>query len=330
VLNVLGLPGITDTNTLARVMNAAYAPGLTVDGSAADWSGLASSILYMDTSPNSTLPGQNLGVDIRYAWDSANLYVMVSENTSLVVATNAAEASNAANYQAGPWSFDTAAFWIDLKNTCGLTFNGVKVAKDNADFQPWFGLSSSGSSDVFYARANNGTTMDLAGLASAKARTSGTFAAHNRKVEIAISWADVTAAVATSQQPGGNLAANVAAGLTLGIEPLLILNYWDGQSFIGAGNKWNPPSGSDTNSVDVQLIALTAPPSLTAKIEAGQVVLRWQAAALNYKLWSTAALGASASWSAVPTAPVADPSNPGYVKVSLSASGAAKFFRLKQ
>ncbi len=330
LLNVTGVTGPTDTNTLARVMNAAYAPGLNVDGSGSDWAGLASSTLYMDTSANNVLPGQNLGVNIRYAWDHTNLYVLVAENTNSCFATNAVEAPDAGTYQLNPWSFDGIGFWLDLKNTCGLTLNGIKIAKDNADFQPWFGLSSSDLANLFYARANNTATMDLVGLATAKAAASGTFAAHNRKLELAIAWADVATAVATNQQPGGNIASAVAAGLKLGIEPLLILNFWDGQSFIGAGNKWNPPTGADTNSVDVQLISITTPPTLTVRLEAGQAVLRWPAAALNYSLWHSSVLGTGASWAVVETTPVADLANPGMLKVSLPASAAAQFYRLKQ
>ena len=330
LLNVTGVTGPTVTNTLARVMNAAYAPGLSINGSGSGWNNLASSTLYMDTSPNSSLPGQNLGVNIRYAWDHTNLYVLVAENTNSCVATNAVEAPDAGTYQANPWSFDGIGFWMDLKNTCGLTFNGVTVVKANADLQPWFGFSSSDLANLFYARANNTTAMDLTGLANAKAATSGTFAAHNRKLEIAIAWADIAAAVATNQQPGGSIVSNIAAGFKLGIEPLLVLNYWEGQSFIGAGNKWDPPSGADTNSVDVQLISLTTPPALTVRLEGGQAVLRWPAAALNYSLWHSSTLGTGASWAAVGTTPVVDPANPGMLKVSLPASAAAQFYRLKQ
>jgi hypothetical protein len=320
----------SSTNTLAQVMNAAYAPGLHIDGTGSTWNGLASSKLYMDTTPNSTLPNNNLGANIRYAWDYTNLFILVAENTDVVTSTNQVEAPDAASYQAGPWSFDGIAFFVDLANTCGLTNHGVKISKGNADFQPWFGFSSSDLTTLLFARANNTTTMDLAGLANAKVFTSGNFAAHNRKIEVAIAWADMAADVATSQQPGGSIAAAVAPGLKIGCEPLLVNNFWDGQSFIGVGNQWNPPSGADANSVDVQLVSLTAPPSLTVRLESGQIVLRWPAAALNYALWSSPALGTTASWTKVGTAPAADPGNPGMLKVSLPSSGSSQYFRLKQ
>jgi autotransporter-associated beta strand protein len=324
------MAGNSSTNTLARVMNAAYAPGLHVDGTGSVWTGLASSTLYMDTTPNSTLPNNNLGVNIRYAWDYTNLFILVAENTNVVTSTNQVEAPDEDSYLAGPWSFDTIAFWVDLKNTCGLISHGVQIAKANADFQPWFGFNSAGVPGLLYARANNTTTIDTNGLAHAKVFTSGNFAAHNRKVEVAIAWADIAADVDPSQQPGGSIAAAVAPGLKIGSEPLLVNNYWDGQSFIGAGNKWNPPSGADTNSVDVQLISLTAPPSLTVQLESGQVVLRWPAAALNYTLWSSPVLGVGASWTQVGTAPAADPGNPALLKVSLPPSGSGQYYRLKQ
>jgi len=320
----------SSTNSLARVMNAAYAPGLPVDGTGSAWATLASSTLYMDTSANSTLPDNNLGANIRYAWDYTNLYILVAENTSLVTSTNEVEAPDEDSYEAGPWSFDGAGFWVDLSNTCGLTNHGVEIVKANADFQPWFGFSSASVPGLEFARANNSTTMDMAGLANARVFTSGTFAAHNRKIEAAIEWADIASDVATNQQPGGNIAAALAPGLKIGCEPLLINNYWNGQSFIGAGNQWNPPSGADTNSVDIQFISLTTPPTLTVHIESGQAVVRWTSAALNYSLWQSPALGTGASWTAVGTAPVADTANPGMLKVSLPDSASARFYRLKQ
>jgi hypothetical protein len=326
-LNVLGLPGYSNTNSYARVINAAYAPGLTIDGTGSAWTGLASSTLYMDTSANSTA-GENLGVSIRYAWDYTNLYILVAENTRLYTETNVSETPDQPTYQANPWDFDGIAFFMDLNNTCGLTFNGITVSKPNGDFEPWFGFSSAGLDDIYYARANDTTTEDLAGLTHALNFTSGNAVNHNRKIEAAIAWADIAADVATNVQPGGNIASNLAAGLKIGIEPLLVCSNYNGQSFIGAGNKYNPPSGADTNSVDVQLISLTTPPSLTADSESGQVVVRWPAAALGYSLYSSPALGSSAVWTRVSTQPVADGSHPGKLKVAVSPSG-AKFYVLK-
>jgi autotransporter-associated beta strand protein len=316
------------TNSLAQVLNAAYAPGLPVDGTGAAWAKLASSTLYMDTKANSVITNSYLGVNIRYAWDYTNLFILVVENTNWVVSTNEQEAPDASTYQANPWSFDGIAFFVDLNNTCGLTNHGVEIVKNNGDFQPWFGFSSASVPDLYYARANDSTTEDLAGLANAKVFTSGTYAAHNRKIEVAIFWADVAADVATNAQPGGNLAAKVAPGLKLGSEPLLINNYYNGQSFIGAGNEWNPPSGADTNSVDVQLVSLTTPPSLTVLLENGKTVVRWPSAALGYYLYSSPTLGSNAVWTTVGTAPVADSSNPGMLKVTATPTSSMLFYRL--
>ena len=51
------------------------------------------------------------------------------------------------------------------------------MKKINADFQPWFGFSSSGQTDLIFARVNDTTAMDLGGLANAGSRPVGTFAA---------------------------------------------------------------------------------------------------------------------------------------------------------
>lgn len=193
---------ITNYNTSAQVIKAAYAPGLSVDGSGAAWAHLASSTLYMDTSVGSLLVNNYLGVDIRYAWDYTNLYILVAENTNHFTSAMAQEAPDQASFQSTFYLYDCIAFWIDLSNTCGLTNNGVQIVKDNADFQPWFGFSSAGVPNLSYARANNSANEDEAGLANARVFTSGTFDAHNRKIEAAIHWADVAADVASTNQPG--------------------------------------------------------------------------------------------------------------------------------
>ena len=288
--------GATDTNFLGQVLNAAYAPGLAVNGTGDAWSNLASSTLYMDTSANNTSgvnPG-NLGVDIRYAWDYTNLYILVAEDTNFVTPVLDIEAPSESAYLSGAYLCDTIAFWVNLTTTCGNTYDGVTVVKANADFQPWFGFSSSNLS-LFWGRANDSTATDLAGLAHARIFTSGNFAAHNRKIEAAIVWADIAADVAATMQPGGNIASNLAPGLEFESEPLLIYDNYNSQSFIGAGNVFNVPSGADINSVNVQLgptgLAVTSGfPTNTpsAFVAAGQFHLNLTGTAgSSFRLWST-------------------------------------------
>jgi hypothetical protein len=278
-------------------LNAAYAPGLAVDGTGHAWSGLNSDTLYMDTSANNTISTNgNLGVDIRYAWDYTNLYILVAEDTNLVIPLVETEAPSETAY--GPsgacWEYDSVAFWINLTTTCGNTYDGVTIVKDNSDFEPWFGFSSDGLS-LFWGRANDLGAWDVAGLTHARMFTSGDFAAHNRKVEVAIVWADLAADVSPTLQPGGNIASNLAPGLQFESEPFLLYNSWQSQSFIGAGNIGDPPSGSDVNSVNVQLgptglpvtsgFPTNTPPAFVA---AGQLHLNLMGTAgSNFRLWST-------------------------------------------
>ena len=327
---------LTVTPSLAQVLNAPYAPGLPVDANPTHWNGLGATPVYMDTTgmTNGTpRPPGNLGVTMQYAWDYTNLYILVRENTNHVTAGSQQEAPDEPTYQANPWSFDTIAFWMDLENTCGTTINGSLVAKGNADFQPWFGFSSLDLTNLFYARANNSGNMDLAGLANARIATSGDFNDHNRVIEVAIAWADVAADVATSVQPGGNLVAAVKPGYKFGSEPLLIYNNYNVQCFMGGtnnpSNPWNPPSGVDIYSVDVQLV-MSAPPTLQATLEGGQMVIRWPVAAAGYSLYTSPALGTEANWTQVTSPiPVVDPNDSTKMKWTATVTGTKAFYRLQ-
>jgi hypothetical protein len=325
---------LTVTPSLAKVLDAPYAPGLPVDGNPAHWSGLGATPVYMDTSElNAYRPG-NLGLTIQYAWDYTNFYVLVREDTNLVTTASKQEAPDEPTYQANPWSFDTIALWIDLENTAGTTDNGALVVKGNADFQPWFGFSSQGLTDLFYGRANESGNLDLSGLAHARIATSGNFSDHNRVIEAAISWADVAADVATSLQPGGNLVAAVKPGYKFGSEPLEIYNDYNSQCFLGGTNNpvnpWNPPSGVDSNSVDVLLMPPVSP-VLSVQLESGQVVVRWPVSASSFNLYTSPRLGSGAAWTRVTSpAPVVDPNDPNKMQwVTPVAGGTRAFYRLQ-
>ena len=92
----------------AEVVDAAFASALTVDGNAADWANLSSGVVTMDTS----IRGANgtLAVDIRYAWDDTNMYILVQENSNGALSTNAQEAANGDAYLKEFWLFDCIAF----------------------------------------------------------------------------------------------------------------------------------------------------------------------------------------------------------------------------
>ena len=258
---------ISDPNSLAQetrqnragLIDAAYAPSLAIDGDPADWSALISGTLSMDTQGRGS--NGTLAVDIQYAWNYTNLFILVRENPNRITATTnnqpsllAQEATDADSYQAQPWNFDSIAFWIDCDNNAGTLEAGSVVVENNADFQPWFGFSSSGGSDLTFARVNNTDIKDLNGLLNAAIATGGSFANRDRVIEIALNWEDIAYTVAWDRQPNEDLLTAIAPGLTLGCEPLLVCNDFNAQAFIGP-DPWNPGSGRDEYSRDIRLVS---------------------------------------------------------------------------
>jgi len=149
--------------------------------------------------------------------------VLVRENTNNITATTnnmpslqAQEAPNAEAYQNGAWFFDSIGFWFDLDNNAGTVEDGAMVVENNADYQPWFGFSSSGRTDLIYGRLNDSSTMNLDGLQNARIATGGTFTSHDRVIEIALPWADLAATVDVARQPGGDLVKAIKPGYTSG------------------------------------------------------------------------------------------------------------------
>jgi hypothetical protein len=232
-----GVLGLTDNAVTVPVSQAT----ITVDGNASDWASLASGVMSLNTGGRGTLT-----CNVRFAWNSSYLYLLAQESSTDTTQT---EAANGTVYEAtGPWSFDTVAFFMDLDNSN----DNEQAARD---FNPWFGFSSAGRTDLRTARIN-----DLAALSStlpfagASVATAGTFAGHNRTIEARISWADLASTVNTARQPGGNLLTAVAAGYRFGCEPCLVDDIYDRQSFIG-GSQYTIPSGVDANSRDLILQA---------------------------------------------------------------------------
>lgn len=276
---------------------AGYGTGLRVDGLTEDWSGLSSGVVSLNTQGRGT--NGTLAVDIRYAWDPTNLFVLVQENPSQYQATRAQEGTGASDYQTQPWLRDTIAFWLDLDNNGGgRTAAGGVIFENNADFQPWFGFSSAGRNDLVYARQNDSGTLNLGGVANAKVATSGTFTEHNRTIEIAMKWADIAGSVDSARQPGGDVSAAVRPGFVFGSEPLLISVDYNGQAFIGP-DQWAPGSGTDAVSRDVRLEGGVRPVlSLTLTNWSGagskQLVLSWPGSFTGFTLESTPLLETTA------------------------------------
>jgi hypothetical protein len=318
----------------APLVDAPYAAQLTIDGNTADWSTLPSGIVSLDTQGR----GEHgtMAVDIRYAWDWTHLYILVQENTNSITATtnnfpnlSAQEAPDAAAYQDHPWSVDSIGFWIDCDNNAGTLVEGSIVVENNADFQPWFGFSSSQRSDLTYARANNSGTLNLEGLANARVATGGSFANRDRRIEVALEWADVAATVEPGRQPAGGFVAAIRAGFTFGSEPLLICNDFNAQAFIGP-DQWNPGSGLDQYSRDIRLIdaAPSVPvpnPVLEVLLTETGLELSWPASANGFALETTTSLANAPQWSAVAETPAL---SDGYYRVTVQPEGSAAFYRL--
>lgn len=327
-------PSGVDTNSIdvrlvsgAKVVDAAYSPGIQIDGDSSDWSGLGSGVITMDTQGRGS--NGTLAVDIQYAWNETHLYVLVKENASTTVATVQQEAADQAAYQAGPWAVDSIAFWMDLDNNAGTLKDTLLVVENNADFQPWFGFSSNGRTDLLYGRVNDSGTMNLDGLAHAQMATGGVFAEHNRCIEVALLWADMAAAVDPARQPGGDITQAIVAGFTFGSEPLLVYNDYNAQAFLGP-DQWNPPGGTDSDSRDIRLATAggpVTPPNLTIQFSGDSVTVRWPVSANDFVLETTAKLGSDASWSTF--AGEISVEN-GMNQVTLVSGGAAAFYRLRE
>ena len=321
-------PSQGTNTTQARALEAPLASNLVVDGDASDWANLGADALTMDTQGRGSVG--TMAVDIQYAWDPTRLFLLIREDPSRYTASVQQEAADAAAYQSGPWSVDSIGFWLDLDNNAGTLVDGVLVSENNADFQPWFGFSSSGRKDLSYARVNDSGSMNLDGLANAEVATGGSFAQHNRVIEVALRWADLAATVDPSRQPGGDLLAAVVDGYTFGSEPLLVYHDYNSQAFLGP-DQWNPPTGVDTNSIDVRLTAggAQASPRLSVQSQGGQWRIAWPSPADGFILESSPQVGAGATWTVVSEAPALDTSTSTY-GVSFSPNGSAAFYRLRK
>jgi hypothetical protein len=214
----------------------AEARTITVDGNAADWAGIGSDVVALNTGGR----GQLL-VNVRFAWDASRLYILAEEQSGDLAAT---EAANQTAYGAAPYNFDTVALFLDVDNSN----NGEQTAQD---FSPWFGLSSTSRTDLFAYRANNDGTYVGASLPSSSLSNlwnDGLPAV----VEAGLNWSDLALVINVGRQPVGGLAAAITAGFNFGCEPLLVDDSFAKQSFIG-GSQFVAPTGLDANSRNIVL-----------------------------------------------------------------------------
>jgi mannose-6-phosphate isomerase-like protein (cupin superfamily) len=231
---------------------------ITVDGSAADWAGLRADVLPI------TCGAGKLAAEIRYAWDQDHLYILIRETPG---DTTREEAENAAGYLDTPSGYDGVSFFLDVDNwnaPYSIYDNApLYIEDDNADFNPWFGFSSTSRSDLFCARSNKYWTH-LAGpdayrtyaygnqemLKHSAVATSGSQSGHSRVIEAAIRWSDIEAGVDAKRLRGGFPA--IRSGLRIGCEPLLIDDGTGNQRFLN-GDRTARPNGRDAHSRDIVL-----------------------------------------------------------------------------
>jgi hypothetical protein len=219
---------------LSTVVKADWAV-IDVDGNPADWADLKSEYINLDENCRG-----NLKCRVKFAWDKDYLYFLVEE---LPGDTTMTEANSPSKYASGTWSFDGISFVIDVDNSNEWELIG--------DFNPWYGFSSTGQKNLFFARSHNAREFSQDGFLLSKAATTGSQANNSRVIEAAIKWKGIADNVSKSRQPGGDLTSAVKPGFRFGCDPILVDDGWRGQSFVGGCAK---PSGSDIKSRDILLV----------------------------------------------------------------------------
>jgi len=222
---------------------------ITVDGNKSDWSGLKADVLEI------TCGAGKLSAEVRYAWNQDYLYILIHEKQG---DTTRKEAEDAGSYLNTPSSYDGISFFIDVDN------RPLSIVYDNSDFNPWFGFSSTGRSDLFCARSNK-YWPHLSGqdayrtyesgnqemLKNSTVATSGSQSDNSRVIEVAIRWSDIEANVEVKRLRGNNF-PTIKPGLRIGSEPLLLDDEASNQRFLN-GSRTARPNGRDTNSRDILL-----------------------------------------------------------------------------
>jgi hypothetical protein len=207
---------------------------IKVDGTADGWEGLDCDILKLRT-----LRSGKISCSLQYAWNKDYLFVLAKEIKGDITPV---EAPDAKSFLDSVWGYDAFSLFIDIDNSSNRESVG--------DFNPWFGFSSTGRTDIFAVRSHQPVEMNQHMLSNSIVATSGSIQEGNRIIEAAISWADIAAGVSKTRQPGKDLLNAVKPGFVFGCEPLLLDDGWKTQSYIGGEKQ---PDGLDRNSCDIIL-----------------------------------------------------------------------------
>ena len=92
------LPGVY------KVVDADFSNEIRTDGNTSDWSNLQSGVVSMDTRGRG-----KLAVDIKYAWNTNYLYILVKENTNSITDSVQQEAPDSDTYLSKFYLFDGIA-----------------------------------------------------------------------------------------------------------------------------------------------------------------------------------------------------------------------------
>lgn len=218
------------------VVKAPKVAQMRIDGEPTKWARIGGPPLRLSTHGRGSLE-----MELRFAWDRDNLYVMARQTAK---GTTTSEAANGAEYAKRSWDFDGVSLFFDYRNR--------NKREDVKDLNVWLGLNSSGQKDLVAVRSHREASPERVPMPGLKVASSGSAAAGDRVVEAAIPWADVAAQVSSHRLPVSGLTPAVRSGFRFGCEPLLLDSGWHAQSFAnGSANRI--PAGNDEGSVDIVL-----------------------------------------------------------------------------
>jgi hypothetical protein len=233
------LPDSDDARPRKDASRAVKAPraSVTIDGKPDDWSGLKGDRVALTTGGRSPMK-----VDLQFAWDETNLYLLVREASADTTRT---EAVDGPGYVKRFWDFDGLGLYLDLANR--------NQAEDLKDLNLLFGFSSSARTDLLCVRSHREPAWEELCMPATRVSTAGR-PGEPRTVEAAVAWADMARLVASHRQPPGGVVAGAKPGYRFGCEPLLLDDGWRAQAFLN-GSSNNMPRGDDPASVDIVLAA---------------------------------------------------------------------------
>jgi hypothetical protein len=194
---------------------------------------------------------------IRFGWDEENLHIMIEETAA---PSRGCESRHQEGFAAGEF---------DLADGVGLWFDfNLDGTRERGDYTLRLGFSSRGCHDLWCAMLNDQVLSSV--VPPVRVNTSVYLGL--RRIDAAVSWAALEAALDHVHQPPGGLTGMVQPGFVLACQPMLIEGL-AGRAFLnGQSNRRENataaalqderqpsaipmPDGWDAYSVRVQLVA---------------------------------------------------------------------------